>query len=331
MPVGSCACGAVYACDETGHNVGAAMVEALVFGCNMDWDLAWSLLPEEDYTQEIVEHYDYVRHLMVPSGCHEARRIWGILLFVKFHEDVLEVTSEKVQKRLEKASAEAPESTPGVSQGREGKPLTKKEIEKCVRHYEPDPILETAGYDKRLIRHLQRLLYSGDDLFRGRAAEILGHACAIIGDKEPGSVSKLLSALFYAISDTAAFTWGAFEAIGEIISHKPKLFAGYVPQLYQYLADETRRPQALRTLARIAKARPDLLRKHTFHFFPYLEDPDPRVRGYTVYLLGNLGAHEAREDLDRLAQDSHEVSIYEKGALEKKTVARLVQEALEKL
>jgi len=30
MPVGSCSCGAVYACDETGHNLGSAMIEALV-------------------------------------------------------------------------------------------------------------------------------------------------------------------------------------------------------------------------------------------------------------------------------------------------------------
>jgi len=48
MPVGSCTCGAVYAYDATGHNLGAAFVEALVFACNWDWDLAWGLLPEED-------------------------------------------------------------------------------------------------------------------------------------------------------------------------------------------------------------------------------------------------------------------------------------------
>jgi hypothetical protein len=58
MPVGSCSCGAVYACDETGHNLGSAMIEALVFGCNMDWDLAWGLLPEEDYLEKLVENYD---------------------------------------------------------------------------------------------------------------------------------------------------------------------------------------------------------------------------------------------------------------------------------
>ena len=46
MPVGACKCGAVYTCDVTGHNLGTAMSEALVFACNGDWDLAWDLLPD---------------------------------------------------------------------------------------------------------------------------------------------------------------------------------------------------------------------------------------------------------------------------------------------
>ena len=254
MPVGSCGCGAVYACDETGHNQGSAMIEALVFGCDMDWDLAWNLLPEEDYKQEIVENYDYVTHLIIPGGFFESRRISGVLFFVRLHEEVQEVTLDGARKRLERAtttstSQKHAESTP------EKKSFSKKEIEELVREYRFEPILEVAGYDKRLIRNLQRLIYSGDDLFRKRAADILGRACAVIGENDSKSVSKLLQALFYAISDTAAFTWGAFEAIGEIISHKTELFAGYTAQLYQFLTDKTRRSQALQTLGRIALSR----------------------------------------------------------------------------
>jgi hypothetical protein len=73
MPIGSCSCGAVYACDETGHKLGAAMIEALVYACNMDWDLAWSLLPEEDYLEEIIEHYEYVTHSIDYTKFFEGR------------------------------------------------------------------------------------------------------------------------------------------------------------------------------------------------------------------------------------------------------------------
>ncbi len=330
MPVGSCSCGAVYACDETGHSQGAALIEALVFGCDMDWDLAWNLLPEEDYKQEIVENYDYIRHLIVPGGFMDSRRILGVLFFIRLHDDVLEVTSEGIRKRLERTK-HTPVSAERKISPKQKKTLPKKEIENLVREYRFKPILDVAGYDKKLIRNLQRLIYSGDDLFRKRAAEILGRACAVIGEEDSKAISKLLQNLFYAISDTAAFTWGAFEAIGEIISHKTELFGGYIPQLYQFLADETRRSQVLQSLATIARSRPDLLRKHTFHFFTYLKDAEPAVRGYTALLMGNLGAHEAKEDLEKLVNESHEIDIYENGNLEKVTVGQVAAQALEKL
>jgi len=328
MPVGSCSCGAVYACDETGHNLGSAMIEALVFGCNMDWDLAWNLLPGEDYREAIVEQYDYSNHLIVPGGFLEGRRISGALFFIRLHEDIQEVTSDGVEKRLAKATPISP-SPPLKPAGK--RPLSKKEIEELVKEFRVDPILSIAPADKRIIRNLQRLLYSGDDLFRQRAAETLGQVSAVIAESDPGAISKLLQRLFTSIMDTAASNWGAFEAIGEIISRKTELFAGYIPQLYQFLADETQQAQALQAIGRIAGSRPDLIPKVTFHFIPFLRDPDPLVRGYTARLLGNLGAHEVLDDLEKLRDESHEIDIYENGKLEKKTVGQVASEALEKL
>jgi hypothetical protein len=266
LPVGACSCGAVYACDETGHNVGNAIIEALVFGCDMDWDLAWNLLPDEDYNQEIVEHYDYQSHLIIPGGFYESRRISGVLLFIRFHQDVQELAADGVSKRIKSSKGKAlkPERQ---HEKKDRKPLSKSEVETFVQTYNFEPILEVAGRDKKLIRYLKRLLYSGDDLFRKRAADCLGRACAIIAEDDPGAVSKLLGSLYYAITDTAAFTWGAFEAIGEIISRRVDLYAGYAPQLFQFVGDDTRRAFALETIGRIAGAKPDLLRKHTFHFF----------------------------------------------------------------
>lgn len=330
MPVGSCSCGAVYACDETGHNLGAAMIEALVFGCNMDWDLAWGLLPEEDYLREIVENYDIQSHLLIPGGFYDGRRIAGALYFIRLHRDIREVTAAGVRKRLENASpASGPDAPPPPPP--RSTDLTKKQVEDLVRTQEIDPILSAGREGNRVLRHLQRLLYSGDDLFRKRAAEALGRTCAVIGDRDPGAVSKLLQGMFYAITDTAAFPWGAFEAIGEIIANRPDLFGGYAAQLYQYLGDTTRKARALQALGKIAQASPEILRKHTFHFFAFLEDPDPEVRGYAAWLMGNLGAYEAEKDLRKLLDVSQEMQVYDHGHIEKKTVGRLASEALEKV
>jgi len=327
MPVGSCSCRAVYSCDVTGRNLGSAMIEALVFGCNMDWDLAWNLSPGDDYLEERLDNYDYDNHLIVPGGVFEGRRISGALFFVRFHEDVLEVTAEGVRKKLENAK-----SVPGKKrQPSKGKSYTKKEVEELVRSYKLDLLTNAALTDRKMERNLMRLLYSADPQFRHRTAEALGCVSARIAVDNPSDISKLLQRLFTAISDTAASSWGAFEAIGEIIRHKIDFFAGYIPQLYPFLGDETRRPAVLRTLGSIAGERPDLLRKHSLHFIPYLKDPDPAVRGYTARLLGNLGASEVKKDLEVLRGETLQIEIYENGTLEKKTVAQVAAEAQARL
>ncbi len=327
MPVGMCSCGAVYACDETGHNLGGALIEALLFGCNMDWDLAWGLVADEDYKQEILENYDFNTHLVIPSGTYEGRKTSGALYFIRLHTEVLEVTAQGARNRLESASAK----TAKEKQEAPLKRLSKKEVEEKVKHYQIAPILDAARGDKKIIRYLQRLLYSGDSLLRQRAAEALGGACAILGERDPGIVSKLLQSLFYSLTDTAAFPLGAFEAIGEIIAQRPDLYGGYTSQLYQFLGDKTRRIDALKALGRISKTQGPFIRKHTLYFFAFLDDQDPAVRGYTVWLLGNLGAHEARKDIEKQRHETHEIEIYENGGIRKISVSEIAEEALKKL
>ncbi|MBI4688688.1 MAG: hypothetical protein HY754_00210 [Nitrospirae bacterium] len=46
---GRCECGAVYVFDRSGHNLGEAYVNGLVFACDGDWETAWKLIPEVDY------------------------------------------------------------------------------------------------------------------------------------------------------------------------------------------------------------------------------------------------------------------------------------------
>ena len=52
---GKCQCGAVVAYDQSGHALGQAYEDALVFACNGDFDKAFSLVPDEDYKQQVVD------------------------------------------------------------------------------------------------------------------------------------------------------------------------------------------------------------------------------------------------------------------------------------
>lgn len=330
MPVGSCSCGAVYAYDTSGHNLGSAFSEALVFACNMDWDLAWNLLPEEDYLEHLVEKYDAETNLIVPEGYLEGRKIPGALYFVRLHDDIREATEQGVRKKLAEARTVAREqnapSTPAAL-----KTYTKREVEQLVRDYRLEPLLEYAAGSNRIIRDLQRLLYSGDEVLRLRAAETLGRACAVIAGRDSGAVAKLLHRLFTALNDTAASSWGAVDAAGEIIAAAPGMYSGYIPELYRFLADESLRPRVLRALGRVAETRPDLLPKRPTYFVPFLRDTNPETRGYAVILLGLLGATETLAELQGLRNDSHRAHIYAAGQLVEKTVGELAGESIDRI
>ena len=55
-----------YVFDRSGHNLGEAYVDALVFACNGDWETAWTLTPDVDYKIESF-HYDQGSHQLIES------------------------------------------------------------------------------------------------------------------------------------------------------------------------------------------------------------------------------------------------------------------------
>ena len=328
MPVGACECGAVYTCDVTGHNLGTAMTEALVFACDGDWDLAWDLLPEDDYLVAELEEYDYPSHLIVHSGAYEGRNVTGVLYFVKLHDDVLEVTEEGFRYKLEKKSIHP---VSGPAKKRVKSSLSKGDVEKLVADYDIEGITETAKTDKKIIRYIQRLIYSADDLMRMKAADALGQAAAVIAEYDPGAISKLLKNLFISITDTAASSWGAIDAIGEIIGNRTRLYASYTPQLYPLISDRELLPEVLRSLGKITAAEPEPFKKIRFGILPLLRDKDMEIVAYSILIMGNLKAREATADLIALINNHEEVRIYSKGLYKKKTLGELADSAIKKI
>jgi len=325
MPLGSCSCGAVYACEVTGHNLGSAMIEALVHACRGDWDCAWDLTPDQDYVDQQVKTYDLETHHVIPGGVYEGRRIAGVLYFIRLNEAAPAKAAPVQPETPVSPHAQAPASkSPRRSSA-------KQEVEALVRRYDLKPLLEMAAQDHRIIRDLKRLLYSAEKLLRWRAADALGKAAAVIAPQHSTVISKLVQGLFSSVSDTAASSWGSVDAIGEIISALPDHFSGFLPQLVQISRDPARLPEVLRAMGKISETQPDLLRRFSYPMLPLLSHAAPEVRGYAAILLGHLKAFEAREDLVKLTGDMAAIDIYRTGHIEKTTIHQLATESLAKL
>ncbi len=340
FPVGRCQCGAVYTCDATGHNVGAAMVETLVFACGDNADLAWELMPEDDYLTGRIENYDEVTHEVVATKNVDGRAVRGVLYFVRLHTEIQEI-ARRVKDKKDEALLEA---VPGLKaanpvplepepdKGAPPEKANKRKVKKCVAEGDIDTLVRLCLNDKKTLRLMQRLLYDPDETQRWRTAWLFGSVCCRVASRDPGSVSELLHRLFEACSDSAATPWGMVETIGFIIAGRPDIFGAFTRYLLNYVAEDSTRNQAVWALAEIAKTRPDLVRNTPFYsLFHFLKHPDKQVRGQMARLLGNLLAKEATMQLMERGGDNEIFCYYADGAMREMSVADAAREAIAKI
>ena len=338
--VGRCQCGAVYSSDPTGQNVGAAMVETLVFACDNNWDFAWDLMPEDDYLTGRIEDYDEETHQVVETRNLDGRAVRGVLYFVRLHTEIAEI-SKRVKEKQEAAKKEnnpvadeievpeKPAPGPALDPKRKKVRVKKNMVEKARENEDIDLLVSYCFDDRKTLRLLQRLLYDVDEARRWKTAWIIGQVSARVSDKEPGQVSELIHRLFEACSDSAAAPWGMIETIGEIIAGRPDIFGAFCRHLLNYMGDESTQVQVIWALSQIAEKRPDLIRDTPFlTLFHFLSHPNPEMRGLIAQLLGRIRAKEATMQLMALSGDDAEIEIWNDGQTEVHSISGLVKEAL---
>ncbi|MDH3781146.1 MAG: HEAT repeat domain-containing protein [Desulfobulbaceae bacterium] len=333
--LGSCGCGAVYASDPSGFNIGAAIVECLVHACGDNWELAWDLLPEQDYLTGRIEDYDEVTHQVVETRNLDGRIIRGVLYFIRLQENVTNLsasTKEKDSSAAAKSFASVKkiqEKSEGPTK-REKKKANKNLVRDMVQNRDADGLVALCFDDKKTLRLLQRQLYEPDEAKRWAIASFIGAVCSRVAMRKPGMVSDLLHLLFEACSDSAASNWGAVESIGSIIAARPDIYGSFTRHLLAYIGDPSTRAQVLWALGTIAEKRPDLVRNTSFYqLIGLLDSPVAAVKGYMVRLLGRLQAKEVAGRIRALQDDTTMLIIYENGLPVKTDLGTLAKEAMQ--
>ncbi len=335
FPVGACQCGAVYTCDPTGHNVGAAMVETLVYACNNNPDLAWELMPEDDYLTGRIENYDETTHQVVDLKNIDGRPVRGVLYFVRLHTEIADLSKRLDEKKIEQIKELSPDFVrevadiePAPDEKRTRKKANKKLVKELVEKEDIDALVALCFDDKKTLRLMQRLLYHPLEEERWKVAWIIGRVSSRVSTREPGQVSELVHRLFEACSDSAATPWGMIETIGFVIAGRSDIYGAFTRYLLGYLGEPSTRNQVLWALGLIAEKRPDLIRDTPFfNLFHFLEHPEPEVRVLIARLFGRIKATEVAFQLMGLAQDQAEVTIWDNGKFTTTTVAAEAQAA----
>ncbi len=325
FPLGVCGhCGAVYAYDATGHNRGAAFLDALVFACNYDDYLAFSLSAGEDYFDAIIENYDPITHRVIPSGAFDDRAIRGVLIFVKLHKEFQEVTGETVKEKIKIALPPSPHKL-------RSEKFSREKVRNYISENKFEEIIALAEEDERVISELHRMLYTPDLQLRWRIIEIISEVSKKVAEKRPDEISKFLNRLLQSAADSASSAWGALETVGSIISANPSLFGEFSRPLLSFFAHKDYWNEVTWAIGKIATKRPDLVKYAYSTLCSFLKNPDNTLRGHAAWALGLLGIPDAKEELKELEVDIQQLLIFKEGELKKVTVAELAKEAIDKL
>src|SRR4030066_799493 len=328
FPLGFCEhCGAVYAYDATGYNRGAAFLEALLFACNYDDYVAFSLSAGEDFADAVIENYDPMTHKIIPGRTFGCRSIRGALIFVRLNPEYQAFAHEQIKEKLKEKSL--PPAVPPKKLRSEK--FSRETVQTYISENKPVELIALAEEDDRVIPELARMLYTPDEHLRWKIIEILSDACKKVAETRPDIIRKLLNRFLRSAADSASSAWGALEATGAIISREPELFGEFSQTLLSFFQFRNYWKEVAWAAGKIAATKPELVKYAYRALSSLLTDSDPSVRGHAVWALGNLGYNDVIDELKKLQTDDQLLFLYREGGLKEVTVAQLATEAIEKL
>lgn len=213
----------------------------------------------------------------------------------------------------------------------------KKALRDLLGQERFEQIAESAVQKRRTLGQLVSLTFDADSRIGWRAVEAMGLSADRIAQSDPEYVRNHLRRLYWLLSEeSGGLCWRAPQAMAEIIRHRPKLFADYIPivvHLIQEMAEEDLGHFRAGILWAIGRLGP-LADEHVESVLPRitaaLDDPDPQVRGMAVWCLQQVQQVELLTARPDLLADEEPVDLYLNGHLRRTTVRDLARCALDR-
>ncbi|WP_031513542.1 DVU0298 family protein [Desulfofalx alkaliphila] len=211
--------------------------------------------------------------------------------------------------------------------------IDKQEIVRLVLDKRYDILTHFAGKNsKKVIRYLVRLTYHRDELLRWQAIEALGYVAGAVADRDPDFIRDLIRRFLWSMNDeSGGNSWGAPEAIAEIICRRPDLFADLGPMMLSACLEEEFFQLGLLWAAGRVAGKVEYAKQMVPHIKDALASPHPKVRGHAIWALGEIKEGIEAEQLTPMLKDNELFKIYMDGQLQEKTVAEIAKETMEKL
>lgn len=304
---GKCDCDAIFVCDLTGHCVGEAYMEALVL-LKGDWDIG-VLDPDRDYSYADLD-YDYRTHKKVNSA--NLGESPGKLVFLKPRKDDLPVIDEHEEKTM-----------------MQRKGNQKKILKKLLQEGDLEKIVELSLEDRGVINQLMSFSYDKNDVITWKTIESVGLISKEISKQDAEFIRNTARRLLWSMTEeSGGVSWSAPEMLGEIIRSNPKEFNDLIPIVWSNRNEDVFREGVIWAMGRIAEAAPESV-NFTYHELKQMiEDTNPVVRGYSIWVIGKIADAEAVGDIEKFKNDESPINFYRNRVLSKITIGEIANETI---
>jgi hypothetical protein len=213
-----------------------------------------------------------------------------------------------------------------------GRQLKKEVFELLsVKDFEKG-IFKISGFSARkVVNPLFSFFYNSDELIKWRAVTAMGVVVSNLADHDMESARVVMRRFIWNLNDeSGGIGWGSPEAMGEIMARHEglskeyhKILLSYIMPDGNYIEHEILQRGVLWGVGRLAHARPNLVKDFAHLLCPYMESPDPALRGLAAWTAGLFDCETTSRLLKHLENDQATLTFYLDGKLEELTVAQL--------
>jgi hypothetical protein len=212
----------------------------------------------------------------------------------------------------------------------------KKETLELLSHKDFEKSLEKICQlpARQAVNPLFSFFYNSDELVRWRAVAAMGAVVSNLADHDMESARVIMRRLIWNLNDeSGGIGWGSPEAMGEIMARHGrlageyhKILISYIMPDGNYLEHEILQRGVLWGIGRLAHARPHLVKNVANLLCPYMESPDPILRGLAAWAAKPICAKRTESVFSRLGDDNSKIKIFVDNSLVERTVSSLVRE-----
>jgi hypothetical protein len=192
---------------------------------------------------------------------------------------------------------------------------------------------------RRVINPLISFLCSGDTEIFHRSTRAIGMVVDSLARTNMEEARVVMRRFMWMLNDeSGGIGWGVPESMAEVMVRNQDLAEEFSNILISYLDEEGNfleyaalQRGLLRGAARVAEARPHLMKEAAPHLYKYFRSPDPVIRFHAARIAGLLAAKNAINDLRELEKDDTVVKLFERDRFLEATVGSAARSAMERI